>query len=317
MREDIRIALRLDRALRFLWQAGKGWTLANMVLVFIQGLLPLLVLYLMKLIIDAVTYAVQTPDKGQAFRHVVLLIACAGAVALLNALVQLFAGLVKEAQSLAVTDHMYHVLHTKSVEVDLEFYENARYLDTLHRAQKEGPYRPTHIVNSLVQLGQNGISLAAMAGLLISFHWGIAGILFIAVMPGILVRLKYSKKLYQWHQETTEAERKAHYFNWILTGDAHAKEIRLFGLGNLFINRFNMLRKQLRHEKISLTRKRSLSEFAAQMGATLAVFGTFVLIAYRTIGGVITLGDMVMYFSGLSTGPGLPAKPPGLHGRPL
>ena len=199
---------------------------------------------------------------------------------------------------------MYDVLHAKSVEVDLEYYENPQYFDTLHRAQQEGPFRPTHIVNGLAQLGQNGISLIAMAGLLLSFHWGVAVVLFIAVIPGILVRIRYSGKMYRWQREKTQAERKAGYFNWILTGDAHAKEVRLFGLGDLFIQRFSSLRKQLRREKIELTRKRSVADFMAQIGATIAVFGAFGFIAYRTVMGGITLGDMVMYFQAFQRGMG-------------
>jgi ATP-binding cassette subfamily B protein len=219
-------------------------------------------------------------------------------------IIQLLSGLVTEAQSVTVTDHMYDVLHAKSVEVDLEYYENPQYFDTLHRAQQEGPFRPTHIVNGLAQLGQNGISLIAMAGLLLSFHWGVAVVLFIAVMPGILVRIKYSGKMYRWQREKTQAERKAGYFNWILTGDAHAKELRLFGLGDLFIQQFSSVRKQLRHEKIELTRKRSVADFMAQIGATIAVFGAFGFIAYRTVMGGITLGDMVMYFQAFQRGMG-------------
>ena len=97
-----------------------------------------------------------------------------GAVTLFAALIRSIAGLVSEAQSQVVTDHMNDVLHAKSIEVDLEYYESSRYYDTLHRAQREAPFRPTHIVNGLVQIGQNGISLLAMAGLLFSFHWIIA-----------------------------------------------------------------------------------------------------------------------------------------------
>jgi ATP-binding cassette subfamily B protein len=302
--EKVRQAIRLDRAVRFVWKAGPGWTITSLFLLVIQGALPLLALYLMKLIVDAVTFSLSAPDKATAFRYVALLIACAAGVALFNALIQLLSGIVKEAQSATVTDHMYDVLHAKSVEVDLEYYENPQYFDTLHRAQQEGPFRPTHIVNGLAQLGQNGISLIAMAGLLLSFHWSVTVVLFIAVIPGILVRIRYSGKMYRWQREKTRTERKSNYFNWILTGDAHAKEIRLFGLGDLFIQQFRSLRKQLRREKIELTRKRSVAEFMAQIGATIAVFGSFGFIAYRTVMGGITLGDMVMYFQAFQRGMG-------------
>ena len=302
--KKVRQAIRLDRAIGFVWQASPNWTLASLALLVLQGTLPLLALYVMKLIIDAVTFSLTAPDKVAAFRNVGLLIIAAAGVALLNAFLQLMAGLVKEAQSVSVTDHMYDVLHTKSVEVDLEYYENPHYLDTLHRAQQEGPFRPAHIVNGLTQFGQNGISLVAMAGLLLSFYWGVAVVLFMAVVPGILVRIRYSGKMYVWQRERTGIERKTHYLNWILTGDAHAKEVRLFGLGDLFIQQFSTLRKMLRREKIEITRKRSVADFMAQAGAIIPLFGAFGFIAYRTVMGAITLGDMVMYFRAFQMGMG-------------
>ena len=296
--------MRFERALRFVWEAAPGWTFASLVLVIIQGALPLLALYLMKLIVDAVTLALTAPDKVAAFRHVVFLIGLAAVVGLFNALWQLMASLVKEAQALAVTDHMYDVLHAKSIEVDLEYYENPRYFDTLHRAQQEAPHRPTHILNSLTGLGQSSISFVAMAGLLISFHLGFALVLLIAAIPGVLVRLRYSNKMYQWERKRTPIERKASYFGWLLTGNAHAKELRLFGLGDFFMGGFSDLRRQLRGERIRITRKRSIAELVTQASATLAVFGSLGFIAYRTVHGVITLGDMVMYFGAFQRGLG-------------
>ena len=302
--QKIKRSLRLDRALRFVWQAGPAWTIASLVLVAAQGLLPLLTLYLMKLIVDGVVLALGAADKLAAFHDVGLLIILAGTVALLNALLQLIESYVKEAQYLSVTDHMYDILHAKSIEVDLSYYENPQYLDTLHRAQQEGPYRPKHILDGMLLVGQNGISLLAMAGLLFTFHWGIALVLFAAAFPGVLVRLKYSKKMYLWQRRRTSAERKAGYFNWMLTGYDHAKEIRLFDLGSLFTKRFHGLRKELRRERLEIAKSRSAADLVTQASAILAVFGSFGFIAYRTVGGLITLGDMVMYFQAFQRGLG-------------
>jgi len=301
-RQRTKHSLRLDRALRFVWQAGPGWAISSLALVFIQGLLPLLALYLMKLIVDGVIFGLGAADKTAAFGEVMILILLAGGVALLNAILRLLGSYVREAQSLKVTDYMYGILHAKSAAVDLAYYENPHYLDTLHRAQQEGPYRPTRIVDGLIQFARSGISLLAMAGLLFSFHWLLTLLLFAAAIPGVLVRLKFSKKLYSWQRERTSAERQADYFNWLLTGYGHAKEIRLFDLGGLITNWFDKLHAQLRREKLKIVKKRSAGELAAEFCGLLAVFGSLSLIAYRTVNGVITLGDMVMYFQAFQRG---------------
>jgi len=278
--------------------------MASLALLVVQGVLPLLSLYLMKLVVDAVTTGLATPDKGVAFRQVALLIGLMGAVTLVGALCRSLAGLVSEAQAQVVTDYISDILHAKSIEVDLEYYESSQYYDTLHRAQQEAPYRPTRIVNGLAQVGQSGISLLAMAALLFSFHWGVAAILFAAVVPGVLVRLRYAGKMYRWQRQRTPAERRAWYFHWLLTGDVQAKEVRLFDLGSLFMRRFRDLRQQLRRERLEITTRRSVAELVTQASATLAVFGSYAFIAYRAVQGTITLGDLVMYYQAFQRGQG-------------
>jgi len=288
--------LQLGRALRFVWQSTKGWTIANGVLTAVQGVLPLLPLYLMKLMVDSITAAHAAPDKGAAFRHVLLLGGVMGAVTLLSSLFRLIAGVVSEWQAHIVTDHMNDVLLVKSIEVDLEFYESARYYDTLHRAQREAPSRPMSIVNGLAQIGQNGISLLAIAVLLFSFHWLIASILFVSVIAGTAVRLKYSGKMYRWQRGQTATERQAGYLNWLLTDISHAKEIRLFDLGPIFIRRFRDIRRELRKGRLAITRRRTLADFAAQTFATAAIYTVYAYLVYQAINGRITYGDLAMFY---------------------
>ncbi|MHB8910466.1 MAG: ABC transporter ATP-binding protein [Syntrophales bacterium] len=289
-------ALQLVRALRFVWQSAKVWTIANSILIAVQGILPLLPLYLIKLLVDAVTAGLAAPDKGAAFKHVLLLGGLMGAVTLFASLIRSIAGQVSELQAYVVMDHMHDILLAKSVEVDLEYYESARYYDTLHRAQREGPSRPISVVTGLAQIGQNGISLLAIAVLLLSFHWIITVILFIAVISGTVVRLLYAGKMYSWQHEQTSAERQAGYLNWMITDSAHAKEIRLFDLGSLFVSRFRDLRRELRQGRLAITRRRSIADFAAQTFATAVIYSLYAYLVYQAMRGRATLGDLAMYY---------------------
>ena len=296
IKQKIKRTLRLGRALGFVWQSAKGGTVIHGILIIVQGLLPLLPLYLMKLMIDAVTAAMAASDKGAAFRNVLWLVGMMAAATLFTFLIRLLAGIVSEWLAFVVSDHMNDVLLAKSIEVDLEYYESARYYDTLHRAQREAPSRPISIVNGLAQIGQNGISLLAIAGLLLSFYWPIAIILFAAVITGTGVRLKYAGKMYRWQREQTSTERQAGYYNWMLTDSSHAKEIRLFNLGPLFIRRFRDFRKNLRLGRLSLIRRRYYADFIVQIFSTAAIYGSYAYVAYQAVWGKITYGDLVMYY---------------------
>lgn len=295
LRLKILQTLRLGRALRLVWQSSPIWTIARVFLLVIQGILPLLSLYLMKLVVDAVNTGITASNKGAAFSHVAILIGLAGAVTLVGNLGNFLGGLVNEIQSQLVTDHVYGILHAKSIEIDLEYYENPQYYDTLHRAQLEASSRPNSVLNKLVQIGQNSVSVVAIASLLVSLHWAIVAVVIVAVIPNIFLRLKYANVMYKWQRQTTMAERRANYFHWMLTMDWHAKEIRLFELGTLFARRFRQLRHQLHRQKLKITTQNSLRQLVGEMTSTLAIFGVYGFIAYQTVQGAITLGGLVMY----------------------
>ena len=300
-------AIRIDRALKFVWQASPLYSILSGLVVVVLGILPLISLYLIKLIIDAVT-GLEFNQGIRLFDHdfpkplLYIVIACG--VGLLTAFFNFLTDYIKKAQSLIVTDYMFSMLHEKSVQADLAYYESPEYRDTLFRAQREGPYRPTSIVNGLFTAGQSGASFSAVFLLLFVFNPILPIVMIAASIPGILLRLKYSEKIYAWQEKRTEDERRSYYFHWMLTGDAHAKEFRLFNLGKHFIDQFNSIRKTLKNEKLWFEKRRAFGDFIAQSSATVAVFGSFIYIAYRTVQGTITLGDMVMYFQAFQRGLG-------------
>jgi len=300
-------AIRIDRALKFVWQASPLYTVLSGCVVLILGFLPLVSLYLIKLIIDAVTGLDFSRDSGifdPAFSKPLLYIGLACGVGLLTAFFNFLTDYIKKAQSLIVSDHMFSVLHEKAVETDLAYYESPEYRDTLFRAQQEGPYRPTSIVNGLFAASQSGASFAAVFGLLFLFNPILSIVMVAAALPGIFLRLNYSEKIYAWQEKRTEDERRAYYFHWMLTSDSHAKEFRLFNLGKYFIDRFKAIRELLKKEKLYFEKRRAFGDFIAQSSSTLAVFGSFVYIAVQTAQGTITIGDMVMYFQGFQKGLG-------------
>jgi ATP-binding cassette subfamily B protein len=201
-----------------------------------------------------------------------------------------------------VTDHISDIIHAKSIEVDLEYYENSRYYDVLHRAQQEAPYRPTKIVNDLVSIGQSLISLAAVLVLLFSLSWAVGLIILIAALPGAYFKMRYSSKLYEWERRRTGADRRSWYLHWLLTDGSRAKEIRLFELGDTFRRWFRDLRRDLRRERLAIVTKRSLADFASGAAAVAAIFGTFAYIAWRTVQGTLSIGAMIMYYGAFQVG---------------
>jgi ATP-binding cassette, subfamily B, bacterial len=294
----------LPRALRLVWTMAPGWTAVNLVLVFVLGVLPIAGLYLTKLIVNAVTEGLAATQPASAFSHVFLFILIAAGIALVLAIARSLSELTSNAQSMIVTDGVSDILHNQSVAVDLAYYEDPGYYDTLYRAQQEAPYRPTRIVNGLVQMGQNLISLLGVAVLILTFSWMLALVIFAAAIPAALARYYFARVRFRFEQDATEDIRQASYYHWVLTDSSHAKEIRLFNLGSLFLNRFREIRTGIRGGRMNLACKGALADVLSQGVAVIALFSSYAYIAYSTLNGSITIGDLVMYFLAFQLGLG-------------
>jgi ATP-binding cassette, subfamily B, bacterial len=295
-------ALRFLPALRLVWQASPRWTAARLGLVICQGLLPLCSIYLSKLLIDALASQITAANKEAVFSQVLLLLAFAGLITLATVLCTILSELVNTAHAQRVTDYMQGIIHTKSTQADLEYYENARYYDTLQRAQQEASYRPTQILNRVEQVGQSGISVLVMTGLLLSLHWVIAPILIVAALPAALVRTNYARVMYRWQRRRTSLERQTSYLGWMLTIDMFAKEIRLFNLGTFFSEWYQRVRQQLYQERLSIATRRSIASFLAQVIAGALMVGVYIFIVYQVIQGKFQLGDLVLYHQAFQRG---------------
>jgi ATP-binding cassette, subfamily B, bacterial len=297
---------RTGRALAMIWRSAPGWTSLSAVLIAVQSAVTLASLYLLKLIVDAVATGV-SPEAADdvGFSRAMLLIGLAGAITIVGVLSRSMAGLAAEAKAQLVTDHMLERLHEKSIAVDFAYYEDPRYYNTLHRAQQEAPFRPTRLLANLTQVIQSGITALGVIILLASVHWILATVIVVAVAPVLLVRVRHSRRLHRWHRERSGTEREAHYFGWLIGNAQHAKEFRVFDLGREILGRFQRLRTQLRNEKLRLATARSVADAGSQTASTVVVFGSLAFIGYQTFAGVLTLGDMVMYFGALQRGQSL------------
>jgi ATP-binding cassette subfamily B protein len=292
----------LKRALGLVWECAPGYTVAASVLVAIQGVLPLVTLYVLKLVVDQVVKSAGTTDRAEVFEGLLGLVALAGVVAIIHSLVVALATLVRDAQSLIVTDHINDLLQQKSVEIDLAHYENPDYYDTLYRAQNGAPYRPTQALNLLMGIGRSAVSVIAMVGLLLTFHWALGLVMLVAAFPGLLIQMRHARRMFDWERIHTRADRLASYFQAVLTRDTHAKEVRLFGLGDYFLRRWREVRQEHRIERTTLMKRRLLDSLGGEVLGAVAVFGLFAVMGRQAIYGAISVGDFIMYFYAVQRG---------------
>ena len=292
----IRNSLYILPILKIIWKSTSGLTIATLFLAAILNILPLCNLYLTKLIIDGISAA---GDPRSSFREIATLIGFFAAITLITIVCNFLDEIVSTAQYEKLDIYMNETIAAKSAEVDLEFYENSQYRDTLQRAQDEGYDRPVEVLDLLMSLFEYAISLTAIIGFLLSLHWAIPIFLLVATIPGGSIKIKYAHINYNWQRKRTQMQRQSYYLSSLLTEEDSAKEIRLFNLGNLFQNRFSKIRTKLYREKMAIAFKQSVASFGNQIVISVLILAAYSFIIYRAFQGIITVGDLVVYYEAI------------------
>ena len=295
----------LPRALRLVWDVARPWTIAWIVLLIVQGLLPAATVYLTKLVVDGVVASVRNGSSWPNVKPVLLLLIMLGGVLLLMEVVRNAINWVRTVQSELLQDHITALIHEKSVAADLAFYELSDYYDHLHRARAEARYRPVALLGNLGALLQNAITLLAMGAILIPLGPWLALALLVSTLPAFYVVLHYALAEYQWRQRTTADERRAWYYDWIMTTAEAAAELRLFGLGKYFQSNFKDLRGRLRGERLQLMRRQGVAELVASLIALLIVGAALGWMVWKALHGLVTLGELAMIYVAFNQGQGL------------
>lgn len=281
---------------RFIYSHSPKWTLLHILTSILLGVLPLGLIYLIKLLIDEVTQTLQNPTAGEGFESLFWIILATGFVFFLNSSINALITYIKEKHVRQIDDLMYEKIQNKASTIDLEYYENPKYHDIIFRAQRESQYRPQQIISGLVQIVQNTISLVIAAIMLTYFNYLIVLALIVATIPGIFVKLRYNENYYRLTKRHTTDIRKIHYFNRILTERPFAKELRLFGLADFFREQFFKLRHNFWNKKERLLGKKTIYEILSHLIAAVAIFGSFAYMTREAIQGAITVGDLVLFF---------------------
>ncbi|MEA5619911.1 ABC transporter ATP-binding protein [Cronbergia sp. UHCC 0137] len=292
----------IKRAINLVWQSSPKWMIANITFNFIQSILPIGLLYIIKLIVDRIALSISIKNKQEIFADIILLLINAGVIILWNNLNTVITELCSTTLAQKVTDYMQIKIFQKAIAIDLESYESPEKQDILERATWEAPHRPTRMLSNLTTAFQNVVSLIVISGILISLNWRLFAILLLASIPTMFIRFWQSKSIYKWQRRQTEIERKANYFGHLLLGDQPAKEIRLFNLGDFFIQRFYHIRQQLFKEKLVITIRQSLMRLISQGFTGLLMIATYLFIIHQTIYGKFQLGDLVLYSQAFQRG---------------
>lgn len=295
----------LAQTLRLVWAASRNWTIAWMVLLVVQGLLPIGSVYLIRILVNGLVAAVGSGTSWASIQPVLTPVVLMGGLLLLSEVLQGASEWVRTAQSELVQDHISGLIHRQSEAIDFGCYESSEYNDQLSRARDGASGRSLAILENTGSLLQNSITLLAMAAVLLPYGIWLPLILCASALPTFYIMLRLNRLQYQWSQKTTTDRRWLQYYDLLLTHSGVAAELRLFNFGSYIQASYQHLRQRLRQEQLRLIRNQSLSRLGAGMMALVVLGGAMAWMGWQVLLGAITLGDLALFYQAFNQGQGI------------
>lgn len=290
----VHAARTITHALGLVWTTSRRLSLWWGALSLVSGIIPGVMAYVGKLIVDAVVVAAQDAS-GASTRNALVYVACEFGLVLALGASQRGIGVCESLLRAMLGQRVNELILEKALTLRLTDFEDSEFYDRMTRARREASSRPLSLIRRLYGLVQNGVSLVVYGSLLLAFSPWIAAVLLVAALPVFVAETRFSSetfRLFRWRAPET---RRQSYLETLLAREDNAKEVQLFELGPEFLKRYRAIFTELFHDDSKLTVRRGLWGFVLGTLSTAAFYGAYVWIILATVTAQITLGDMTMY----------------------
>jgi ABC-type multidrug transport system fused ATPase/permease subunit len=282
------------RAISLVWETNRKLSIFMAVLTLAAGILPAIIAYVGKLIIDSILLAAESgtqADQLQTLYYVTI----EGAIVALNSAVHRAQSVAQSLLRAQLGQRVNEIILEKALLLDLAHFEDPEFYDKMTRARREASTRPLSLVLHTFGLLQNGISLVSYSGLLFQFSPIAVGILFLAGIPAFVVETRFSARTFRLFKWRTPERREQAYLEMAIAREDFAKETLLFGTGSHFLTRYKKIFLRLYGEDRKLVLSGGFWGYLLTLLSTIAFYLVYGWIAVWTILKRITLGEMTMY----------------------
>lgn len=282
------------------WQTSPTLTMGLLGLRVLRALLPVVSLYIGKLIIDDVVMLLQLPNRPvtwQGWREsghltgIGILLLAEFALAVLSdgmaRVVALLDGMLAER----VTNRSSVRLMEHAATLDLEDFEDAEFQDQLERARRQTSGRMT-LLGQLFTQAQNIVTVASFAAGLVFYSPWLILLLVVALVPGFLGEAHFNARTYTLDFGRTPERRELDYVRQTAASVETAKEVKIFGLHSFLIDRYRRLAADFYEANRRLALRRAGWGGLFTAIGTAGYYAAYAYIVWRTLAGEFSIGDL-------------------------
>lgn len=268
-----------------------GMTLVIVVCNIISSLIPVVQIYLVKELIDEITVLFE--NHSSSLMTIYLLLGIQGSLLLLDKLIQFGEKIVGFRAQQHLKFYFEQLLVHKSSKLPLRYFDRPEYFDQLERAALGMDIRGFSIFVLFMNALRNSISIIGMLFVLISFHWILALVVLLMLIPSLWVNLYFGQRKYMQMIMQTPTQRKTHYLLQLLHSRHAAKEFRIYQHADYVIGKWTELFWKTTDERYQLEKTASWKSLLVGSVQSFLNIGTFGILVWFGYLGLLTVGHYV------------------------
>src|SRR5947209_5410805 len=288
-RERVSALRNVPPVLKIVWDSGPPVVVFGLVSRLFSSLLPVLLLWITKLIIDSIVRSVSTHQPVQ--HGFWWLVAAEFSLAVLNAVL---IRTIDYSDSLLADKYMRYVsisVMKHAASLDLIAYEDPVFYDRLERARVQATDRLV-MIQAIGRLVQQAITTITLSVSIMLFSPWLMLLLIAGVLPAFLGESHFALLGYAKNFRQTPMRRQLDYLRVLGGSKEAAKELKLFGLRNFLVGRFANLSNQIYGEDVALARRRLIAGSLLSIIGTAGYYSAYVFVIWRTVRGMLSIGTL-------------------------
>ncbi len=290
---------RLLYILKLVWDTNRFLLLGMVLISILEGIFPLLNVYISSRLINALISVFGTKDWGM-MQPVVSLLILQFVYLLLSRATSQFKGTLTNLSGEMVISHIKVKIAKKTKEIDLADFDRPEFFEKLENANREASTRPISILTATLTLFSNLISTVSFIVTLGALHPLIPLVLLVLALPSAVINFKYRKVTFRYIKDHTTERRRMHYFTNTLSNRDQVKEIKLLDLHDTFISRYlSVFDEYFKGLRRIFIREDVLHVIVYALSTICSCF-FFFYIAYRVCFDGLAVGDYTLYTGALT-----------------
>ncbi|VEP15829.1 ABC transporter [Hyella patelloides LEGE 07179] len=234
----VRYSRILVRSLPLIWQAAPKEVTFLTCTMIVRGIVPGFGIWINKQIVDAVASGLNSPQLDNYGSLFSLVFAWVAAILLQSILEPFYEANFKNITEKLSAHINLLILDKANSFSDLIYFEDAHFYNEIQLIEEEVNRQPFRLILFFADGCQYLLNLITMLILLSPLGWWIPLLLLLASFPKVYFSFKIQWDIWQTMSKKSPQTRKMKYYSSVLLTDTYAKEVRLFGLGSLFKQRY-------------------------------------------------------------------------------